>query len=248
MDSITKLNNFKKDFILIACAMQREAQLLIDKLDQPKKILEKGFIFFEGKLYTKNVIIGISGPGLINMSALISISNLKWNIYAIINYGMVGAYGNNIHKKDIVIGKECMNINSYITGKIEKGIDINSWEFVTFSDGKEDKLIIYDADKKLLDNCKKIKYTNYDVIFGRIGSGDIWDREFEKIILLKDKYEISCEDMESVAIYQLSNRFNIPCISIKGVSNNEILNESYDDSVFINLLDYVTTYIKELEI
>ena len=236
----------KKDLILIACAMKREAQLLINKLDQPRKILENGFIFFEGEIYNKNVIIGISGPGLINMSAMISIANLKWCICAIINYGMVGAYGNNIHKKDIIIGKKCMNINSYITGKIEKGIDINLWEFVTFLDGKEDNLIVYNADKTLLDNCKKMKYTNSDVIFGIIGSGDVWNREFEKIILLNDKYKINCEDMESVAIYQLSNRFNIPCISIKGVSNNEILNESYDDSVLENLLDYVTMYIKEL--
>lgn len=240
------MNN--NEYIFVACAMKREANLIINKLDNYNTIKENGFEFFFGTIYNKKIIVGISEPGIINMSSMISIALIKYNICVIINYGMVGGYGTNIHKNDIIIGKECMNINSYITGKLEKGIDINLWEFVTFKDGEKDELTIYNANNTLLNNCKGINHNKSNIIIGRIGSGDIWDREFDKINLLHSKYKICCEDMESVAIYQLSNRFNIPCISIKGVSNNEILKECYDDSVLKNLLDYILEYIKIIEI
>ncbi len=181
------------------------------------------------------------------MSSMISIAIVNYDISTIINYGMVGAYENNIHKKDLIIGSECININSYITANLTTGIDINLWNLVTFTDGGKDELIIYNANSMLLDTIKKVKYEDSNVILGRIGSGDVWDKEHEKIRLLRDKYKVCCEDMESVAIYQLATKYNIPCISIKGVSNNEILNENYDDSVLNNLVNYVILFIKQLK-
>lgn len=44
-------------------------------------------------------------------------------------------------------------------------------------------------------------------------------------------YGAICEDMECISIYTASNLYKIPVISIKGISNNEILGKEYDYSV-----------------
>ena len=41
--------------------------------------------------------------------------------------------------------------------------------------------------------------------------------------------------MESIGCYCVCEKFNIPCIGIRIISNNEILQEKIDKSVSINL-------------
>ena len=65
-------------------------------------------------------------------------------------------------------------------------------------------------------------------IFGRIASGDIWNKNKYRIKYINQKYGAICEDMECVAIYTVANIYKIPVISIKAISNNEILDEKYD--------------------
>ena len=235
-------NNAK--YILISCAMEREAQEIICKLNNVKEKNVYGFKFYFGSISNKEIIVGISGIGLISTSSMISIAIINYDISMIINYGLAGGYGKNIHKNDIVIGEECININSYITGKLKSGIDINLYNFITFIDNGEDKLIIHKASKEMLDIARHIKVST---IFGRIGSGDVWNREQEKIKLLQDKYKVICEEMESIAVYEIAEKYNIPHISIKGISNNEILEESYDDTVLKDLVEYVILFIEEIK-
>lgn len=66
---------------------------------------------------------------------------------------------------------------------------------------------------------------------GTIGSGDIWNKNKKKIEFINKKYDVICEDMECVSIYTVANLYEIPVISIKGISNNEVLDESYDYGV-----------------
>lgn len=228
-------------YVFIACAMNREAKPIIDKMNDVNSIEFYGFNLSIGKIEDKDVIVGISGPGLINMSSLVSVVSINFELSCIINYGMVGGFG-SIHKNSLIIGTECMNANSYVTSYLDKGVDINKWDYITFSDGGEDKLVVYESNKKLIDISKNINYVN-DIYYGRIGSGDIWLNEQERIKLLMDKYLISCEDMEAVAMYQIASKYNIDCISIKGVSDNFSLNEKYDDSVIPLLVDYVYAFV-----
>ena len=49
-----------------------------------------------------------------------------------------------------------------------------------------------------------------------------------KLCSLYNKYGVLCEDMETISMYTIANKYNIPCISIRGISNNEVLDEEYD--------------------
>jgi adenosylhomocysteine nucleosidase len=81
---------------------------------------------------------------------------------------------------------------------------------------------------------------------GTLGSGDVWDKETDRILMLNKKYGTLCEDMESIGIYTVSNMFNIPVIGIRIVSNNEILEEEYDRSIGRKSQEFTYEFIKKI--
>ena len=120
----------------------------------------------------------------------------------------------------------------------------NDWELLTFLSGQPDRYIEYSADDWLLGLSKEVKYDNGSVIYAKIGSGDVWNREVDRMLFLNREYGVLAEDMESVSIYQLCNRLNIPVISIKIISDNGLIGEDYDRNVGVYLQDYIYSYLR----
>ena len=229
------------EYFFIPIAMKSEAEPFIQKI---KNIEKKNLFEYElyiGEFNNINIIIGISGIGSINMSGLIHVVLFNYKIKFILNYGLAGGYGNSIHKGDLIVITECINTNSYKTKKDEKGkgIKLENLEYVTFVDDTADKFFFYKVDNNIIDKIKKIDNKDINIMYGRIGSGDMWNKEYDKIMYNYEKYNILCEDMECAAVYQVADKYKIPFLSIKGISNNEILNEQYDYSVMNNLIKYV---------
>ena len=174
---------------------------------------------------------------------------MKYQSISIINFGIAGATDKNLHIKDIVIGEKCLNINSYRTPekKETEGSNPNTWELLTFLSGETDRLIEYQSDKSLIEITKKINLEkNQKLYYGKIGSGDAWNREIDRILYLNKNYQILCEDMESIAVYTLANQYNIPVISIKMISDNSLIGEEYNREIGIYLQDYILNYLKQL--
>lgn len=237
-----------KNPILIAVAMEVEAKVLLEKISNIKKFEKYGYTFYEGNIQNEKIVILLSGVGVINTSSSITIAITEYNPRAIINYGIAGAMTKNIHTKDIIIGTTISNINSYRTSELKEteGSNPNTWELLTFLSGQPDRYIEYNSDNNLLELTKQITYSNGNIIYGKIGSGDVWNREVDRINFLNNEYEIICEDMESIAIYQLANKFNIPTISIKIISDNSLIGEEYNRNVGEYLQDYIYKYLSLL--
>ena len=157
-------------------------------------------------------------------------------------------FDKNIHTKDIVIGEKCININSYKTPSRARGEGSNSldWENVTFIPGEDDREIFWNADKKLVELAKKVDYTEGDIHVGIIGSGDIWNKELDRIIMLNNKFGILCEEMEGIGVYTVSNNFNIPVIGIRVISDNEILGEEFDRNTGLYSQNFTYKFIEKI--
>lgn len=234
--------------LLVACAMMKEAEVFINSLDNVKDIKIANFSFYEGIYDECRIVVLVSGPGIIDMASGLTIGINKYHPSCIFNYGVVGGIGNNIHQGDVIICNECLNIGSYMTCSLCKGegVDINKWDFITFTDGGIDEFLVWKCDNKLLSLISNIKnnYDNGNVFVGRIGSSDSWDKEYDKLVMLRDKYDIICEDMECISVYQVSNMFDIPCLSVKVVSDNAILLEYYDKSVLDKSKDFIINILQ----
>lgn len=227
--------------ILVAVAMRNELEVVLMNYDYVKKNID-GVEFFE---VSNNKVFMLSGVGTIKMAYAMGIAVSNYVISKVINYGIAGGIGGDIHKNDIVIVSECMNVGSYRGGSMSQGQDVLKREYITFVDGGKDELIVYHSDKKMEELAR-----NYFVgaKVGRLGSGDIWNREHDVIMYLRDKYDVVVSDMESVSLYQICEELGLEVISIKMISDNCLLGESYDRDVLKKRYQDILGFIRMITV
>lgn len=235
--------------ILIQTAMEVECQEILKKLKDLKEKEIQGYQFYEGKMNNYPIVVSLSKVGLIHASSSLTLAIQMYKPIVIINIGIAGATSKEIHTKDIVIGKSCININSYKTEALNEGEGSSpkNWELLTFLSGEKDRLIEQSASPKLIELTKEINSQEFGkVYYGKIGSGDVWNQEFDRILFLNQKYQILCEDMESIATYTLANQWKIPVISLKMISDNALIKETYNREVGIYIQIYALNYLVKL--
>lgn len=234
----------KKNIILIQGALDIEIEYLLSRMNNRVRKEIFGFEFYLGSINDVNVVISKTLVGVVNSTMATTIGIMLFKPDFVINQGIAGAYYNDLHIGDIVIGKRCCNINSYKTPMSYKGEGSNSlnWELnkraidVKFADEKYAKIF-----KRKLHNI----YENR-VCIGNLGSGDIFNRELDRIYWIREKFDCMCEDMESIGCYSVCEKFNIPCIGIRIISNNELLQEKIDKSVAIKLQKLLESTINKI--
>ena len=223
----------KNTTVLIQGAMDIEIQELLEKLEKQEKIVISDYEFYTGKIKNCNVIISKTLIGTINatIATILGIEKFKPDI--VINQGIAGAHRESIHTGDIIIGEKCYNINSYSMPSKNRGEGSNPFEWEPDKRAKE----IKSADHKLVQKFQKFFQEKHrgKVYIGTIGSGDVFNREIDRIDWINNKFGNLCEDMESIGVYSVCNKFKIPCIGIRIISNNEITGEELDENQAIIL-------------
>ena len=192
--------------------------------------------------------------GIINTSISLTkfLNIIKPDI--IINAGTAGSHDKKYNVGDIILAKQVIYMNSVETLYKEENEGSNSltWKLITFTEDNTKDYIgdvkLYYADEKLLSSIKSIGEKNKMTMYeGRIASGDIWNKEKDRINFLHDKYLTSCEEMEIYSVYTICHQEKIPCMGIKIISNNEMNGQSYDLRVTKKLDEFLYKIILELE-
>ena len=231
-----------KKTIAVVCAMKSEAQPLIDRVGIIEDISNDGFEIHRATVEDRDLLICISGVGMVNMASLVTYIAVKYSPDCFFNYGIIGGYG-DVHKDSLMIVDDCININStqYDAAPTGSGTSLSRAKLVSFNENIDNAPVIYKSCSNLISVAGAVSDEN--VIHGRLGSGDVWNKEYDKIMLFHNEYGVGGEDMEGYAMYQAADRFHIPALSVKGVSNNEILGEKYDYSVMDKLSDFAYRFI-----
>lgn len=232
-----------KEVILIAVAMKNELDIFLNNVNSFKKIQRNNVLFYEGKLFSENVVCMLTGVGTINTAYAMGIAYANYNIQFVINYGIAGGIGKDIHKKQMLVIKDCFNLSSYRTSEEKNELDTCSLEYLTFVDNDIDKLTMYNSDEYLLNKLQSVIPNLAQV---RCGSGDVWNREKDVILNLRDNYSVAVSDMECVALYQICNKLHLPIISLKIISDNTLLSEEYDRNVLSNNINEIVYAIRTL--
>lgn len=217
--------------ILIQGAIDIEINYLTEILKDKEEIEIGTYKFFKGTINNYPVVVSKTKIGQTNAGAATSIAILKYSPIFIINQGTAGGHGRKIHKGDIVIGKDYMNLTAFRINRREEGSgsDLSGWKMRAFYTDKQHH--IYNiADSRLIEIAKKLKkeYKGGNVYEGRIASGEIWNRESDRIMYIYNTYKTLCEEMETGAVYTIAKNFNIPVIGIRVITNNEVLKETYE--------------------
>ena len=230
--------------ILIQGALDIEIQYLINNLNNIEKILISGYEFFIGYINNYKIIVSKILIGVINSTTATTIGIMKFNPSVVINQGIAGAHKDTIHIGDIIIGTKCCNINAYSIPLKAKGESSNPFEWEINKRAKDFKI----SDSNLLENFTNFFASNYEnsIFTGPLGSGDIFNREFDRINWIHNKFGSLCEDMESIGTYTVCEKFNIPCIGIRIISNNELTNEKLDKEQAIELQKILLKYYENM--
>lgn len=237
-----KLENNK--VILIQGAMDIEIQYIINLLKDKRLIQIAEYEFYEGTINNIKIVVSKTLVGTINATIATSIGIEKFNPSIVINQGIAGAHKENLHVGDIVIGEKCCNINSYKMPIKSKGKGSNPFEWELNKRAKD----IQHANLKLVDIIEKslISNTKNKIYRGILGSGDVFNREYDRIVWIHDTFNNLCEDMESIGTYSVCNKFKVPCIGIRIISNNELLLEELDKEQAIELQQILINILNKL--
>lgn len=223
----------KCNTVLIQGAMDIEVEYLIKELQETENKTIAGYEFWIGYINNLKIIVSKTLIGTMNATIATTIGILSFKPDIVINQGIAGAHRENIHTGDIIVGERCANINSYSMPKKGKGKKSNSLEWEPDKRAKEIKNTDKNLTKEVYQFLKK-NSTN-SVYQGTLGSGDAFNREVDRINWISSKFDSLCEDMESIGVYSACQQFDVPCIGIRIISNNEITGEELDKEQAINL-------------
>lgn len=240
--------------ILIQGAEETEVNYLRTLLKDIEEKRIGNHLFWIGKLDEYPVVLSKTNVGLISSATATTIAAINFSPIAIVNQGTAGGHGKKVRRGDIIIGRDFINLTSFRIDRRKEGegSDFKGWRIRAFyTDNIHHEY--NKADEHLMGIAYSLKneYKLGEVRIGRIGSGDIWNREADRILMLNSKYGTLCEEMETASVYSVAKDFDIPVIGIRIVSNNEVLKQDYRKELATDCQKYVEKvvrkYIKELD-
>lgn len=235
--------------ILIQGAIDIEIDYLIDVIKDKEEVEIGTYKFYKGTINNYPVVVSKTKIGQTNAGAATSIAILKYSPILIINQGTAGGHGRKIHKGDIVIGKDYINLTAFRINRREegRGSDLSGWKMRAFYTDKQHH--IYNiADERLLEIARGLKeeYKAGKIYEGRIASGEIWNRESDRIMYIYNTYNTLCEEMETGAVYTIAKNFNVPVIGIRVITNNEVLKETYENAYSEEIARKCQQYVEKV--
>lgn len=231
--------------ILLQGAMESETAYFtqqVKKLPDYQCLNLDGQVYHQGTLGDITVIVNTTGMGTVKASMATTYALHTLHPTMVINQGTAGGQVKELSTGDVVLVREAVNINvlKMPKKKIGEGSDPFSWQC-------EEK-IYYKADDRLFDFFvnHEADYSSGKMIRGRAATGDIYSREDDRIIWLEEQYHTHCEDMETAAVFEVCGYFQTPCMGLRVISNNELLDEEFNIETSTLLQEYIWKLLPEM--
>lgn len=227
----------KKAPIAIQGAMDVEISALLDAMGEYKEEKQANYSFFVGEIDGTPVVVSRTEIGMVNAATSTTILIEKYHPKMIINQGTAGGHDPDIHVFDTVIGNEVMNIGSFRSDRLEKGEGMKpeNWAYASTSireaNGETTSYETFESDPELVKVALSVadEYKYGEVVEGKIGSGDWWNREIDRINWFHENFGTSGEEMEAFAVAQVAHVYEVPFLSLRTISNSEVTDDNIED-------------------
>lgn len=241
--------------ILIQGAMDTETAYFIRQLKERKSIAIGNWKFETGFLGKNEVPVIISRTymGMVNAAAVTSLALVHFSPKAVINQGIAGGHGTEIHRGDIVLGTKVVPMGAMMRAFSPEGAGISETDFTMLGievyqgqKQEREKKESFPCDSRMLEIAESVP-THLKTVRGVLGSADEWNNQIDRIALLRERYDTASEDMESAAAAQLCYSYGVPFMGIRIISNSIVTGEEYDESVAEDCQRFVTDYVDALQ-
>lgn len=211
--------------ILIQGAMDCEIDEFINFFKPKTEKVIGGFKFWVSDFLGARIIISKTDIGIINATIATTIAILEFKPDVVINQGCAGSAKENLKIGDIVVCEASVYMNNYKTPLKTKSEGSNSLEW-TPSTKRSYRI---ESSKNLVELTKQLDdFENFK--FGILGSGDFFNREYDRICHLQNSFNHLCEDMESAGVFKVCDDFGVERIGFRVISNNELNKTDFDKS------------------
>lgn len=220
----------------IICAMQIEADGILELMQNKSCEKIAGMNFTKGNMHGKDVVVVVCGVGKVNAAMCALALVQSYNPDCIVNSGVAGSVSSKLKIGDIVIADKAVehDMNATALGD-EQGE-------VTFPDGN---VIYFNCDKAVADSlynaCSFV--TESAVERGVIASGDIFISERSQRLKIGERFSALACEMEGAAIAHVCFRTNTPCGILRAISDDLDENEGMDFVKFCELASKKTVGI-----
>ena len=221
--------------ILIQGALEREYNEFVNFYKPYKTETVGGFKFFIAKYKHVKIIISETQIGIINASAATSIGILRYKPDVVVCQGTSGSALEDLNQGEIIVADSVAYINCFKQTTKNKGEGSNSLEWKP----NQKRSYVINTSEELLNIAKEMTDSDYRYKIARLGSGDIFTKEYDRIKFLQNTFGHVAEDMEAAASYKICNDFNVKHISFRVVSNNELVGQEFDE-IFAKEVQFFT--------
>ena len=239
--------------IVVQGAVRGELSVLEQLLPGGEWRENSGYPFYETALGGSRVVLSRTRVGTIHAAVSTTLAALTYRPDCVINQGTAGGHTREMRVGDMVLGETAVYINNMRSPLRGRGEGSNALEWWP----GERRSFSLPADPRLLAIAQSVAYdgraVTYDgrAVTGRLGSGDLFSRETDRIDRLHAQLGELCEDMESAAVYKACADFSIPVLGVRVISNNELTGENDDaaryDGVQRKLQRYIFAVLCEME-
>ena len=194
--------------ILIACALDGEAEAFVAALEERKELLWKGRRIYSGLLESRETVVAVTGAGKVQTALVLQHVIDEFFIESVIFSGIGGALGPDAVVGEVVVGISC----------IQHDVDASRFGF---SPGEVPGTGIsrLDADDEMARAALDFRPSGYRVRGGRIATGDHFVDSKEEKNRLNRLFSGDVVDMEGAAAAFTAEVNGIPWIILKVVSD-----------------------------
>ena len=237
--------------------MACELAFLQNHLENSREIKIGPYVFFQGTFYNKPVVLSRLQIGFAHTAAATVLAIHTFDPKIIINQGTAGGYKDDLHNYAIVVGERYFNGGAIFTQSSpeEKETEKLPWEFLHLGSLERAESLdqcvsqrpfySYSSEDLVAKVMAKApNYTKGKIRKGTIASAEEWNSDPSYLRQLSRVTGADCEEMEAAAAGKIAAAYNLPFISIKIISNNNVTGEVFDPQTAVALQEFIWVLFK----
>ena len=239
--------------LLLQGAMDIEMQDMVKALADAETVDIDNYHFVRGMLNGYPVVVSRTEQGISNAAVTTALAMQHFDPIAVINQGTSGGHDPELHTFDIVLGETSVpaSATKSVASAEGAGVDYKAIEPAgVYAYDKDQKTFVkkfeYKADKTLLETAQSVAdtYTKGKVVTGVISSADSWNNQIDRMLYLNELWGSSTEEMETNAVAQICQTYDVSFLGIRILSNTGIYGEDFNPESGPACQEYVLTVAK----
>ena len=206
-------------------AMDKEVDGLKAVMTDIEKETVAGIDFTKGKIKGVDCVVARCNPGKVNAAICAQIMIMKYEPKMLVNSGVAGGIGKNVHIGDLVVGSACVQHDVDTSPLGDPVALIPGINIINIPCDEKISALIAEEAKGIYEG---------QVMMGVIATGDQFISDGIKCLELNAAYDASACEMESGSIAHVCYVNKVPCAIIRSISDNANDEGSVDYLTFVD--------------